>query len=153
MTRAPAALSGTSMDFGAIRAAVLPFAPAASASPPGPPRGAELAPGEPLWSTVPRPSPASAPPAPSPTLTLQQYASLCAELAVFPDRTEAIFQQYGLGNLPDRVAVGLAWQERLRHNPEEHQGWQRIYQRWLAHFEELKASRASLLLPTTKGNR
>jgi len=45
------------------------------------------------------------------------------------------------------------WQERLRHNPEEHQGWQRIYQRWLAHFEELKASRASLLLPTTKGNR
>lgn len=81
----------------------------------------------------------AAPAAPLPTLTLQQYASLCAELAVFPDRTEAVFLRYKLGNLRDRLAVDLSWQERLRRNPDEHQGWQKLYLRWVEHFERVKA--------------
>ncbi len=78
-------------------------------------------------------------PAASPTLTLQQYASLCAELTVFPDRTEATFVRYGLGNLRARLTVDLSWRERLRNNPNEHQGWQMLYGRWLEHFEQEKA--------------
>ena len=70
------------------------------------------------------PEPPAAAAAAGPTLTLQHYASLCAELAVFRDRSEAIFQHYGLGNPRDRVAVDLLWQERLRRNPTENQGWQ-----------------------------
>ena len=139
VNRAPAALSGTSVGFVAARGPVLPFAPEARAWRSGPseqlpgpaPRGAALTVGAP-----PEPPVESARPAP--TLTLQQYASLCAELAVSPDRTEAIFGQYGLGNLRDRLTVDLGWQERLRRNPAEYQGWQRIYQRWVAHFEDMK---------------
>jgi len=109
-----AALSGTSMNFVLSNAPVLPFAPGTRPSPPATP----------------------VPCAPVPSLTLQQYASLCAELAVFRERTEAIFQQYGLGNLRDRLTVDLWWQERLRRNPAENQGWQALYQRWVAHFQE-----------------
>jgi hypothetical protein len=91
-----------------------------------------------------QPAPAAARPAPAhaPKLTLQQYASLCAELAVFQDRTEAIFQQYGLGDPRDRLALDQAWQERLRQSPDEHQGWQALYRRWVEHFEEAKARSA-----------
>ena len=78
-------------------------------------------------------------PAAVPTLTLQQYASLCAELHVFSDRAEAIFHQYGLGSPGDRTSVDLAWRERLRRNPAEHQGWQALYQRWVEYFEQKKA--------------
>lgn len=74
-------------------------------------------------------------PAAAPALTLQQYASLCAELAVFRDRTDAIFQRYGLADPRDRAAVDLSWKERLRRIPAENQGWQALYQRWVEHFE------------------
>jgi hypothetical protein len=73
------------------------------------------------------------------TRSLQQYASLCAELAVFQDQAETIFHRYGLGNLRDRLTVDLSWQERLRRNPNEHQGWQALYRRWVEHFEQVKA--------------
>jgi hypothetical protein len=85
-------------------------------------------------------APASAEVAATSKLTLQQYASLCAELAVFKDRTESIFQRYGLATLRDRLNVDLGWQERLRQNPAEQAGWEALYRRWLAHFEEEKGA-------------
>lgn len=136
-----------------IAKAVLPFQGSKSALDMGsPPGGAsESAPDATETITAPlqaaraaeeaipfRPAAAAAasadPPAP-PTLTLQQYASLCAELAMFPDRTEDTFHRYGLGNQRDRLTADLGWQERLRRNPEEYQAWQRLFQRWREHFE------------------
>jgi len=95
---------------------------------------------------------AVAPPAAGapPPLTLQQYGSLCAEVAVFPDRTEAIFHKYGLGDLRDRRAADVSWQERLRRNPAEYQGWYALYQRWTEHFERLKAGGGLLALEEGK---
>jgi hypothetical protein len=67
-------------------------------------------------------------------LTVAQYASLCAELAVFPQQSEAIFARYGLASVKQRVAVDLAWQARLRRDPAEQAAWQAAYQRWQAHL-------------------
>lgn len=114
--------------------APLPFP--SRAAPPEPPSrdvAVDLPSGKPLSAPQPVTS------APPPALTLQQYASLCAELGVFRDRTEATFHKYGLGNLRDRLGVDLAWQERLRRNPAEYQGWQALYQRWVEHFEQIRA--------------
>jgi len=136
--RAPPALAGTSMGFVAPLGPALPFAKAARVDDPRPdaPLASEAIPAPPA------PSPARAAPTavapPPPTLSLQQYASLCAELAVFPGRSEATFQQYGLGNMRDRLTVDLAWQERLRRNPAEHQGWQALHLRWVEHFQQMK---------------
>ncbi len=83
------------------------------------------------------PPPPAAPPAPAaPSLTLQQYAALCAELAVFPARTEEIFQRYGLGERRLRAMVDGTWQARLRQSPAEKEAWVRQYQFWLARFRE-----------------
>ena len=66
----------------------------------------------------------------TPNLTLEQYASLCAELAVFPRHVEAVFQRYGLVSLKKRLTLDLAWRERLRRDATEYQEWQRLYQRY-----------------------
>jgi len=74
-------------------------------------------------------------PAPSPpSLTLEQYASLCAELALFRDQAEAIFSRHGLAFPPDRMAVDLFWQDRLRRNPTEYRQWKELYQRYRAYW-------------------
>ncbi len=103
---------------------------------------------------VPETSAAVALPAagPPPPLTLQRYASLCAEVAVFPDRAEAIFHAYGFGEVHDRRAADLSWQERLRRNPAEYQGWRALYQRWIGHFERTKAG-GGLPSPAQEGER
>lgn len=90
---------------------------------------------------APEPPPSPEPPAPppaAPSLTLQQYAALCAELSALPDRAEATFERYGLANRRDRLTVDLQWQDRLRRNPAEYQAWQALFQRWREHFEPQK---------------
>src|SRR5262249_43092004 len=77
-----------------------------------------------------RPAPPTAP-----ALSLDEYASLCAELAAFPDAIEAIFGRYGLRSAQDRRAVDLSWQERLHQNPVEFTAWQALYQRALVHWQ------------------
>jgi hypothetical protein len=92
----------------------------------------------PVTAPVPPTAPAGDPlpfrPAPpaAPALGFDEYASLCAELAVFPDQAEAAFARYGLANAQVRRDVDLAWQERLRQNPAEFTAWQTLYQRALA---------------------
>lgn len=71
---------------------------------------------------------------PTSHLTLEQYASLCAELAVFPQQVETVFQRYGLGSRAERLTVDLAWQERLRQSPTEYREWQGLYQRYHSHL-------------------
>ena len=82
-------------------------------------------------------SPLAGSPRPSaPSLTLEQYASLCAELAVFPTNAESIFAKYGLAALRDRLTTDLVWQERLRQDPASYRQWQESYKQahayWLA---------------------
>lgn len=85
----------------------------------------------------------SQPPLPSPTvgpipprfdttltLTLAQYASLCAELTVFPAASEQTFERYGLATASQRTSIDRAWKARLQSNAVEHQEWQQLYQRY-----------------------
>jgi hypothetical protein len=64
----------------------------------------------------------------APTLTIERYAALCAELAVYPAQQEAVFQRYGLGDPRERAAADGAWKARLQRDPAEYQRWQALYQ-------------------------
>lgn len=66
-----------------------------------------------------------APPVRLPDLTLDAYASLCAELSVFPTKTEEIFRKYGVAD--DRVKRGLdqRWQDLFTTAPPLRDEWQR----------------------------
>jgi hypothetical protein len=83
-------------------------------------------------------APASQPAPPSTrgesSLTLHQYAALCAELALSPAAAEGIFRRYGLEAQERRASVDAAWKERLRRDPAEYQAWYDLYQRWHAHL-------------------
>jgi len=63
-------------------------------------------------------------------LPLAKYASLCAELAVFPHEAEAIFRRYGLEHVEERAAADAAWKERLRRDPVQYGMWEVMYQRY-----------------------
>lgn len=102
---------------------MLPFRPSAEG------RGAMPSP--PSVEPTPRASVAEQP---LNVLSLAQYASLCAELAVFPEKTEGIFWRYGLGADEKRSAVDAAWKERLRHEPAAYDAWQELYRRYHAHW-------------------
>ncbi|WP_437977838.1 hypothetical protein WMF11_14130 [Sorangium sp. So ce295] len=97
-------LTGTHPTSGAPSGAPLPFASG--------PRAAPAAP--------------SAPP-PTPALSLEQYASLCADLAASPGDAEALFARYGLGRPEERAAVDAFWRDRLARDPAAHRRWQELY--------------------------
>ncbi len=73
-------------------------------------------------------------------LTLEQYAILCAEIAVFPERAEAIFTQYGLAARQDRLTADAAWQEKLRADHALMARWQALYLHYHEHYARLKRS-------------
>jgi len=62
-----------------------------------------------------------------PQLTLEQHASLCAEIAAFPHNAEQCFARYGLASEPVRRAVDAAWNQRLRQSPDEYERWKQLY--------------------------
>jgi hypothetical protein len=68
---------------------------------------------------------------PEAVLSLDQYASLCAELTVFPWAAEEIFRRYGLEASEKRYAVDAVWKERLQHDRKQYEMWQRSY--WKHH--------------------
>lgn len=70
------------------------------------------------------------------TLTLAQYASLCAELTVFPAAAEQTFERYGLATASQRTSIDQAWKARLQSNAVEHQEWQQLYQRYKTALSE-----------------
>lgn len=68
-------------------------------------------------------------------LTLEQYASLSAELAAYPDRQDDTFCRYGLASPDSRAALEASWSARLRESPEMNERWLglvRHYREWLA---------------------
>ncbi|AUX21778.1 uncharacterized protein SOCEGT47_022660 [Sorangium cellulosum] len=97
-------LTGTHPTSGAPAAPALPFSPAARAAPD---------------------APSSA--APAPALSLEQYASLCADLAASPGDAEALFARYGLGRPEARLAVDGFWRDRLARDPAAHRRWRELY--------------------------
>jgi hypothetical protein len=93
-----------------------------AAPPPAAPRASV-----PFAPQPPAQPPAASNPSPSAALTLDQYASMCAELAVFADRVDAVFAKYGLTDVRRRTAVDAAWKERLSRYPSERAEWERRY--------------------------
>jgi hypothetical protein len=85
-------------------------------------------------------APRAAPPqaAATPDLTLDQYASMCAELAVFKDRQERIFTKYGLADPARRAALDAAWKARLARFPSERSEWERRYLQFEASWRRQK---------------
>jgi hypothetical protein len=70
-------------------------------------------------------APSPAPVAAWPRLTLDTYASLCAELSVFPERGPDILKKYGIADEAGLRAVDREWAERLSTHPETQDLWQR----------------------------
>jgi hypothetical protein len=88
----------------------------------------------PAQPAKPPPSTPTGPPAIS--LTLDQYAALCAALAVFPQEVEKVFLRYGLADLRQRLTVDLGWRERLRNDAALYQEWTALYHRHTAAWTE-----------------
>lgn len=67
-------------------------------------------------------------------LSIEQYAALCAEIAVFPTTSEAIFAKYGLASAKDRMTADIGWQERLRGDAALMARWQGLYLHYHEHY-------------------
>lgn len=105
----------------------------------GPPPPARAALG-PLAPAAPAPADAAGPP-PSRrrrrgNFTLDQYAALCAEIAVFPENVEEAFTRYGLANERKRLAMDTRWKNRLRQSSADRAAWERLYLGYHAFFLE-----------------
>ena len=149
------ALRGTSLAVDVPREPALPFdPPPARAKPnklaelsfglqvprellqprpaPSPPK-AEAAPP----SALPKPPPPSVQATPwSPELTLEQYASLCAELAMRPERAAEVLARYRQ-TAESRARLDQHYRARVEGSPEVRAAWERAYQ---AYYEWLKRS-------------
>ncbi len=61
-----------------------------------------------------------------PNLSLEQYASLCVELHLAPDRSDEIFRRYGIPQ-DVRASVDAYWQRRLSAEPPLYQAYAQAY--------------------------
>lgn len=67
-------------------------------------------------------------------LTLQQYASLWAELAMYPERVGAVLRRYGLPDEEARKKLNEAWGRRFLKEPAMRRSWMELcarYREWL----------------------
>lgn len=101
-------------------------APKRSALEPHPALGGTVASSRPPSSATPfeaSKSPPSAPlteaPEAVPELSLKQYASLMAEYATFPERTEAIRKKYGIKSPADQSRLDAEFNKRFARDPAE----------------------------------
>ena len=123
------------LPFGAIPSPEFLASLDAPRSPPSP--GATMAGGGDVRVTLPFAKPATAAgskPARFPRLTLESYASLCAELSVYPDRAADILGKYGVTDDEARRAVDDDWGARLAENADTREEWERLratHEGWL----------------------
>jgi hypothetical protein len=83
----------------------------------------------------------AAPDAPIPQLTLEQYASLCAECEAFPDRTADALARYQIHNDATRRALDTHWRDTFARAPDSKQRWtelQQQYKAWLLSQHEAR---------------
>lgn len=139
--RAPSHLAGTMMSpeplQGAKTPTVLPFSAAPSPSfvaemsaprpdvPEAKVGGATLPLGVDLLGAMRQELPFKKANAAAPRLTLDTYASLCAELSVFPEHAADILTKYGITDEAGRRTVDREWAERLSAHPTTQAEWQR----------------------------
>ena len=146
------ALSGETVspsDLAGILKRVMPFPPAVSVAPPDPTPSASAQGGKALVSSAPAVSPAApatisapatpplAPAAVAPAgpraFTLEQYASLCEDLAQAGPRAEEVLRRYGL-TAQERRAVDEHWATRFQAQPTSFLAWEaarKTYSEWL----------------------
>lgn len=95
-------------------------------------RGA-AAPAAPAVATpeIPTPPAGSAPALPPPPLTLEQHASLCAELSFSPDKGAEILARYRL-SAEAKVLVDQFYREKVGESAEVHAAWDRGYRGYYA---------------------
>jgi hypothetical protein len=114
VNRAPKALTGTAdLNLRVIAAAVLPFGQGASRKP--------------------------ASPAAVPSLTLEQYATLSAELSLAPERAAHIRARYLVTSDEAFRALNQQWQERLSADPALSRRFAALrehYRNWLTQKKE-----------------
>lgn len=82
-----------------------------------------------------------APSAAAAKLTLATYASLCAELEVFPEAADRAYGKYGLHHPLARQAERASWEAHLASNPEAQAEWKEHYEHFLSHWSTMKRSR------------
>jgi len=122
-------------------APALPFA-AARPPPPAPPAPPPPAPPPPATVAARAPGPQNASsssvfasPAPvaaaAPSLTLEQHASLCAELAYAPARAADVLGRYHV-TAPMKAELDQHWQARFKADPAVERKWQEAYRIYFA---------------------
>lgn len=72
---------------------------------------------------------------PGPTLTLEQYASLCAELAVFPERRAVLIGRYKLGDEAGKKREDAAWTVLFGSDAERQSRFNAAYKSFRGHLE------------------
>lgn len=73
---------------------------------------------------------AGGPPAQSvavPQMQLQTYASLGAELAVYPEKAAEILPKYGVASEPIKAALDREWRARFAADPETLREWHKLF--------------------------
>lgn len=81
------------------------------------------------------PGPGFAPP----ELTLEQYAWLCAETAVFPDLAQEANRKYGVADERARGALDRQWRERFTAEPALRTAWKELLTRCKSWLREQQA--------------
>ncbi len=138
--------TGETRDISAVVAAVMaqkksiPFEKdkqaAKTAIPAMTPPPAVVTPSPPPAVVVPN-SPTKTPTAPNPepiSLTIEQYASLCVEIALNPTQRREITQRYGLSD-EHASRIDAYWRARITNEPEIDKAFRwayHSYQQWLA---------------------
>ena len=77
------------------------------------------------------PAPRESPATPPPPLTLEQHASLCAELSFAPEKGAAILARYGL-SAQAKALVDQFYRERVAQSAEVRAAWDRGYREYYA---------------------
>ena len=60
-------------------------------------------------------------------LTLEDYAAVCVELALYPDRSQEVMKRHHLPDEATMRAIDADWQRRLAAHPDTHQRWSELY--------------------------
>jgi hypothetical protein len=60
-------------------------------------------------------------------MPLERYTALCVALGESREDAEVIFARFGLASQQERLAVDLAWRERLRREPDLYAQYQTLY--------------------------
>lgn len=126
---APPAQSGETLGAAVVKAGeVLPF-PRAPLSP-----GETLPVGPGAPQAAPLPFSLDGQPEEPYGLNLAQYASLWAELAIFPERAPAVLARYRLPDEAARKKLNEAWGKRFMKDPAQRRAWMDLcarYREWL----------------------